>query len=944
MNLSGSAGSVISLESIAGKLDLLDFSETGDDQGVREQLLEQAALLVSFDERLLAVPPTSEDELRSLLDECDSLDREPTHRPAYRLPIDLRRAALKRLGTRERMLAVREKLAWSREDRTEGMYESVLRGAPIDLMRLSRDELASLALVCEWVVDILPGLPDCTLLQARLSFEKTLSPLRQLIGKHFVGRQAELARLSDYVGLMPVDSVTRKGQRFLRSVWLTLNRRPPLMVHGPGGVGKSSLIAQFILTHLDSEGGAGLAFVHLDLDRALIDPRNTLTLLAEAAHQLSAQFPSRSDDLTRVARQLIDLQKGKDTLESSKSAFSGSEAVMLFSQTVEHLLGPDRPLLWVVDTFEEAQKLGDSVVKTLWQFFEELQTALPGLRLVVSGRVLPAGYAWDDMPLSEFDAESAQGYLRHRFALARLDPIPGTMQLLAIVSAVGRSPLALRMAVRVALNEGTAVFSSKELKGSVLWKMRAEQIQAQLFHRILEHIDGDEDIKRIASSGLALRRITPDVILNVLAQSCALSVKSPAGAQELFGKLALQVDIFEHDFGDGSLRHRTDVRRLMLRDLKQLYADKMAEIDRKAVRYYRSCDSDAARAEEIYHRLRLGQKSARVAARWRHGVEHYLQNAMEELGPPQQIFLANHLGISLSAGKRAEASLAEWELQTRRSVEDYLGSGDALAALEALEERTERLPGSPLWRLQAEALRLAGRTSRAGYVAQRGLDSSLNEGNLVDAVEMLLLLALIDEEQERFQGALDRLVQAIEISRRVNHPSGELRALIATARLDRKMASRRFAQDGHLDAIARLLSPALFRELSKRKAAYRELIAEIGHRDQEVLRRGMSYLGIDVATEQHMALLNGAVAAMLDEYPGAAGILNHVGVQSYGQAATLPRDVMGWIGARSSTEIGKAVAAALGQRSYSREVLYLLASVFREGVDRTVMRGQRSLL
>jgi hypothetical protein len=277
-------------------------------------------------------------------------------------------------------------------------------------------------------------------------------------------------------------------------------------------------------------------------------------------------------------------------------------------------------------------------------------------------------------------------------------------------------------------------------------------------------------------------------------------------------------------------------------------------------------------------------------------------------------------------------------------VEDYLGSGDALAALEALEERTERLPGSPLWRLHAEALRLAGRTSRAGYVAQRGLDSSLNEGNLVDAVEMLLLLALIDEEQERFQGALDHLVQATDISRQVNHPSGELRALIATARLDRKMASRRFGQDEHLDAIARLLNPALFRELSKRKAAYRELVAEIGHRDQDVLRRGMSYLGIDVATEQHRELLSRAIAAMLDEDPGAAAILNHAGVQSYGQAATLPQDVMGWIGARSSMEIGKAVAAALGERRYGGEVLYLLASVFREGVDRTVIRGQRSLL
>lgn len=932
---------VISLESLGDKLAeldqpyLLEGFDTDPGSGF-EQLLERAAVLAEFDEHQLGpgVPGGPDDHAwHSLLDECLPLQRGPD-RCVVQLRLGLRRRILARLATRERMLDLRAQLDWSADAVTERMFDLVLRGEPIDLTGLNRDELASLVVVCEWVAGILPDLPDNAALQARLAYEKTLSPLRHLVGGHFVGRHAELAFLDDYVGVLPVSSMTRKSQRFLRNAWHSLTSRPPLMVFGPGGVGKSSLLAQFILTHLEHDEDATLAFVHLDLDRALIDPQDTLTLLAEASRQLGTQFASHGAALTRVARQLFDLQASSDPLESSKAELSDDEAIRLFGEAVNSILGTGRPLLWVMDTFEEAQKLGDSVVKTLWQFFDGLLAVLPGLRLVVSGRTLPSGYTWNALPLTEFDVASAKSYLRHRFTLAQIEPMPSEQQLQHILTAVGYSPLALRMAVKVVLLEGSGAFKPHPFPNMTLSRMRTVQIQAQLYHRILEHVDGGQDIRRIASPGLAVRRVTPDVILHVLAQPCCLAIESLEEARTLFERMASQVDIFERDYTDGSLRHRSDVRRLMLRDMRQVAPKKIHEIDRRAVDYYQFLNTDADRAEEIYHRLRLGETADTVAPRWQEGVERYLHSAMDEIDVPQQIFLANRLGIRLPASKLEEASQAEWEIQAQRRVEDYLASGHAGAALEVLVERPQRLPGSRLWRQHAEALRLVRSTDKAARIARQGLDDIQAQGDLAGTAEMLLLLALIREDQEDFEDARNCLDNAIGLFRQINEPLGEVRARTAKLRLDRKMGKKLTGDESRVDVIRALLTPTVLNELGKRKTAYRELVAEIGDLDQDMLIRGVSFLGIDIATEDHMHLLEQALNAIQKEVPGTpvSGEWNFQG------------DVRQWIEQHSSAEIGHAIASVLESDQYSREVLHLLAMVFRAGVDRSIKRMHRSRL
>src|SRR5262249_2969337 len=119
---------------------------------------------------------------------------------------------------------------------------------------------------------------------------------------------------------------------------------------------------------------------------------------------------------------------------------------------------------------------------------------------------------------------------------------------------VGGTPLNLRLAATLAIREGTGGLNEAA--------MDKELIAGRLYRRILAHID-HADVRRIAHPGLVLRRITPDLILKVLAKPCGLFKLDGAGADALFGELSRQVDLVTLD--GGALRHRQDVRRDMLR-------------------------------------------------------------------------------------------------------------------------------------------------------------------------------------------------------------------------------------------------------------------------------------------------------------------------------------------------------------------------------------------
>ena len=297
-----------------------------------------------------------------------------------------------------------------------------------------------------------------------------------------------------------------------------------------------------------------------------------------------------------------------------------------FKRTLESAAPSPHRIVFLVDTFEEAQFLGPDVVWQVIEFLFALAKSDATFRVVISGRVLPEEFiskgfpglsdkwssderAIERIPLPErptdlgvLDEGPARELLQSEIQLAGLPPL-GEDDLDALIGIVGRNPMCLKLAARLLRDEG--VEKLRETRSTFLVKLKAEKIQALLYGRILSHVHGD-DVRKVAYPGVIVRRIAPDVIRDVLAKPCGLELNAQRNEDHIFADLAKEAALVDRDPTDGSLRHRVDVRRAMLADLTDhVEPEVVQQIDRAAVAFYEPQSGAVARGEEIYHRLRL---------------------------------------------------------------------------------------------------------------------------------------------------------------------------------------------------------------------------------------------------------------------------------------------------------------------------------------------------
>jgi cellulose synthase operon protein C len=886
----------------------------------------------------------------------------------WRLPLADRRRIARQTGAAG-LRAARQQVRGPRTT-TQRMADLLLAGTLPDLATLQPAELAALIEVRPWYEGVVRPVPDEYTLRARMAMTQVVEPLRRLVGYHFVGREPELARLEDYVALLGPrklagSALLGKGLRALRQVRRTLIDDPPLYVAGPGGVGKSSLIARFILNHLDAPEARAMPFVMLDFDRAQLEPRMPLSLLVAALHQLRAQFPKHDAEMQRMAEHLAQQMRSTDAVALEGIVSLQDTLVVDFARQVESMIGSesDAPLLWVLDTFEEPQRLGESTVGPLWELMDTLQQALPRLRLVVCGRVVPSGFRWDEVRLDGFDEASAIAFLRHRLEADPSAPSIDDRRLAQVVKVVGRTPLALRLAARLIAREDPQLLNLR---------LRRENVQAVLFHRVLEHlrvdarlegpsdvivVDGPERVRlegelaRLVFPGLAVRRLTPGVIEHVLGQPCGVKLRDEHHVERLFRALAQQVDIVEPGDDDGtgrSLMHRTDVRRMMLRDLEQKAGeDVVRRIDRAAVAYHAAIPSLANCAEEIYHRLRLEQSEGTIRARWEPGLEPYLLNALDEIvAPAMRELLADLLGVTLDAAQLEGARQDAWERQAARRAGEYLRAGNPERALQVLNEREPRSHASPLWRLQAQALLQLGGFEDAAALADRALDEAAEAGELAAAAEAALLLAQALEALGDFDAAEQRVRQALDWVQ--ESPDRLLRLRAAAARI--RLARKRGAPEPVLDEMARQIAPLLTgemrRALRSRPAVLRELLAELGKRDQRLLLLGVDVLGVDLTSPDDARAIGAALDAAAQgperETPALDIALAHGVIAPDRPPPIGHRAWSDWLWNASPREAGDLVRDMLKLPPADEALIAALAALFRREVDRRIGRGSRA--
>ena len=614
----------------------------------------------------------------------------PNGERGWTLSPPIRSAALRELRESGRLERTLARNPAERSDRLGCALQAYIAGRATKLDQ--QQELAELVAsqeACELLRAAgFRDLPSETALRQRVDWLTLLEPFQHLAGRYFRGRVEELQRLRKHAGVQAPKSLRDRGQRLIASWGDSPDQ--PLLIYGPGGVGKSTLLGRFILDHAHALEAERFPFAYLDFDRADVDGSEPLTLLVEAVRQLAIAYPHAYERAEAIRRGWLDLlRKGKPP------ALARAAAVRDFAILIDQLGAEDRPVLFVLDTFEEVQNHSLEWVDEIWELLDELKI-VSRLRVCIAGRARITGHEVNEMPLTEFDEEAAVGYLDAR-------GVTDTDLARRFARRFGRTPLTLRLLADLVLREGGSAVKGSEPSRFTLLRADEEVIQRQLYERILGHIQ-DPDVRRLARLGLLARRVTPELILEVLARPCGLAVFSLGDARALFDALEREVSLVTVA-ADGALEHIDDVRKLVLGLLVSDDPDKARAIDEGAVAYYeRRPLNPRERAEEIYHRLRLGQPTSAIDARWLDGVGLYLTEAVEEFSGARRAYLASRLGLVVDPETQAAADLEDWERITESRARRLLDDGKAADALALMRARSERSLESRLTLLEVISL------------------------------------------------------------------------------------------------------------------------------------------------------------------------------------------------------------------------------------------------
>ncbi|MFF2576393.1 AAA family ATPase [Streptomyces goshikiensis] len=847
----------------------------------RRAYREAACLLTGFDPTRLRLPGESAaagGAALELVHECRTLSMSP--HTTWALKQEVRDAALRGLaGPGAARLVLEANLDQVPEgpgpERTALAY---LHGRPPALERQGVDELADTLQALLWLSRIpgTTGLPDPEHVQRLLERARLLQPLQRLVQGSFCGRAEELEQLRRYVG-PPSDT-----------------EEPPLLIHGMGGMGKSTLLARFLLGTLQDPAAAPSAFpfpfAYVDFERPTLSVHEPVTLIAEIARQLGTQYPghraafdalagaceetaraqrqeqSRIDELYQLSTTRSGVGRGAAEAFHSAARDRESDLVRRVAELLVQAMAlppgaPVPPLVIVVDSFEEAQYRASPALGRVWAIWAALQRAYPRLRCVVAGRA-PVNH-----PARAAEVRTIElGDLEPDAAVQLLMSCGVGSEAVArdLAERVGGHPLSLKLAARAAQEAGSLsglVESLPPRRHHIHHKVDQMLVQGILYDRVLKHI-ADDEVRALAHAGLALRVITPDLIREVLAGPCGLRVDTPDEARRLFGGLA-RLDLVEPAGPDG-VRHRADLRAIMLRLSDTARTDLMRDVGRRAVEHYAAREGLEARAEEIYQRLRLNEDPRSVEQRWEPGVERFLDNADQDMASRSAAFLTGHLGGHTPDQVLIDADQEDWERIAAREVEDLLAQGFTDTAATRLAERRPWTPGSPLHALLVETLARSGRRAQARAAAEAAVDRAEEAGSTDVRLDLLLLSARLAEEDGDPRAAERDLVEAEDIATALGRDFDAMGAMLHRARL---VASPGAGSD--IDRRLALRLRGLTDEaLTERPVLVRAVAAEVCREDPVALDHTLEVVGLPDTDDAALEALAVSIDHVVAREPG----------------------------------------------------------------------------
>lgn len=707
----------------------------------------------------------------------------------YSLRPELRRRALHELGSRE---AMRNALTANPSRPTtalQQMWESYLDSGTVPKPEaLGYGDLTMLCQILAWLDGLDESLPSERDVLDLVRQRSVFGSFEHLVAQNFTGRIEELARLRDHIGALAPATGLQAVQRQL-GAWLRaplgLSRQPILAIHGPGGIGKSALIGRMLWEHSQADPQARMPFAYLAFDQPALRVENPFTLLIEAAAQFELQFPRSADAIASFRNGVRQFRDARAALgqrrvgTSSRGARIGevrARDVGLYEQfaslmeriaqrTVDGTTVRS-PVLLVFDTFEEVQYRDRESLSGLWRMLDVLQRGYPPLRVVISGRGPLAESPGQSVPFDVLALTELS--LGDRVTLLQRLGVREPAEAKLVAEQVGGNPLSLRLAASVIASNPHTI-DAKGIAGLMtrrwlFFQIDEEIIQGQLYRRILDHIH-DDNVRKLAHPGMILRRVDPDVIFSVLAPWCLKGVVDWPEAERLFAELKREHALVVYD-PQGALVYRPEIRRAMVRLLEQDRYAEVRELRRRAIDYYALRNDLVSRAEEIHHRLALGDVEPwTIDERWMTGIEPSILSSIDEYPDRSKALLASRMKLEVPRSVLAGADIAEWERNITRKVQRALSELEVDWALQLLAEREERSGSSPLYALEAKAHLLREDLDSAALVLEAGIQRisrSTNRGRLAELFWLQSQVAVLLQDPPLADACLESAEQAIK--------------------------------------------------------------------------------------------------------------------------------------------------------------------------------------
>lgn len=537
-----------------------------------------------------------------------------------------------------------EKIKLAENEIGQNVINRILQGGPFNIEQIDVKELPYWLQAVRWFAGLDPSLPSSAEVNKVLERKKIRSQFSNLGGINFKGRASELKTLQQ---------------------WYEHENTGPLMISGIGGMGKSALIGHFALS-LPLE----TPIILLDFDRPDIAPDDAWSVLNILSEQIEIQTegfvaPQKLDSWEIMATQM-------------------GEA---FSKVLPVALTP----LIILDGFEVAQHVKQ--YSEIWKLLELFIEECSRLKIIVSGRAKVSSLSLKKkdavfLPLTELQPLDVEQLLEQHGITKK--------ELVREITKIARGiPILLKLAVQYVETGGQL----EKLPVSLPKKL----IEGYLYQRILDRVI-DVELKPICRKALVLRKLTANIITEILADSIPPNLSADhvfEGLSREMGLISENEQLYNSSMiisGQSNfLQLRPELRTAVIKLLEIEDPNMVTDIDSKAVKFYlnKIDDNFENRAELIYHLLRSGDlKNAKIY--WQTECAPLLIYASDDLNDSlstERIWLQEMIGQVIS---EKQDDIKIWELESFKQIKNLLERTHYTAVAEILKQREERSENSLL--------------------------------------------------------------------------------------------------------------------------------------------------------------------------------------------------------------------------------------------------------